>query len=241
MFSKTIIDSDAFLDMPLSTQALYFHLSMRADDDGFLNNPRKIMRMIGSSDDELKVLLMKRFILSFETGVIVIKHWHIHNYIRNDRYKPTNYQRELSRLEKTDNEGYKEKKEEQLQLGIPLGIPNGNPDKDRLGKDSIDKINISFDVFWNLYDKKVGDKNKIESKWNKLSNNNRILIIDYIPKYKESQPDKKYRKNPETFLNNKSWNDEIINTNENNRTGNQLSDKQRSQAADKKTYSTKFN
>ena len=83
MFSKTIIDSDAFLDMPLSTQSLYFHLSMRADDDGFINNPKKIQRMIGCADDDLKLLIAKNFIIPFESGIVVIKHWKIHNYIRN--------------------------------------------------------------------------------------------------------------------------------------------------------------
>ena len=89
MFAKRIIDSDAFLDMPLSTQALYFHLSMRADDEGFINNPKRIQRMIGASDDDCKLLIAKGFILVFETGVIVIKHWKIHNYIQKDRFKPT--------------------------------------------------------------------------------------------------------------------------------------------------------
>lgn len=89
MFAKSIIDSDSFLDMPLSTQALYFHLAMRADDDGFVNNPKRIQRMIGSSDDELKVLIAKQYILPFESGVVVIKHWRIHNYIQKDRYHPS--------------------------------------------------------------------------------------------------------------------------------------------------------
>lgn len=89
MFAKTIIDSDLFLDMPLSTQALYFHLSMRADDDGFVNNPKKIMRMIGASEDDIKILISKQFVLSFESGVIVIRHWKLHNCIQKDRYKPT--------------------------------------------------------------------------------------------------------------------------------------------------------
>ena len=89
MFAKKIIDSDAFLDMPLSTQSLYFHLSMRADDEGFVNNPKRIQRMIGASDDDCKLLIAKGFILVFETGVIVIKHWKIHNYIQKDRFKPT--------------------------------------------------------------------------------------------------------------------------------------------------------
>lgn len=104
MFAKTIIDSDTFLDMPLSTQALYFHLSMRADDDGFINNPRKIQRSIGATDDDLKLLIAKRFIIPFESGVVVIKHWRLHNYIQKDRYKPTIYQTEKSQLN-IDNNG----------------------------------------------------------------------------------------------------------------------------------------
>lgn len=90
MFSPDIVDSDAFLDMPTSSQLLYFHLGMRADDDGFVN-PKKIMRMVGANGDDLKVLLTKRFLLPFESGVVVIKHWLIHNLIRKDRYKETMY------------------------------------------------------------------------------------------------------------------------------------------------------
>lgn len=106
MFSKTIIDSDTFLDMPLSAQALYFHLSMRADDDGFINNPKKIQRMIGASDDDCRLLIMKQLIIAFESGVIVIKHWRLHNYIQKDRYKPTIYQNEKSTLELDESKVY---------------------------------------------------------------------------------------------------------------------------------------
>lgn len=106
MFAKTIIDSDAFLEMPLSTQALYMHLSMRADDDGFINNPKRIQRMIGASDDDLKLLVAKRFLIVFESGVMVIKHWRIHNYIQKDRYKQTVYQEEKALLELKDNKAY---------------------------------------------------------------------------------------------------------------------------------------
>lgn len=106
MFAKTIIDSDAFLDMPLSSQALYFHLSMRADDDGFVNNPKKISRMVNCSDDDLKLLVAKRFLLYFESGVVVIKHWLIHNTIRKDRKTPTNYQNEYHQLELKQNGSY---------------------------------------------------------------------------------------------------------------------------------------
>ena len=140
MFAKTIIDSDAFLDMPLSTQALYFHLSMRADDDGFLNNPKKIMRMVGASEDELRVLLGKKFLLSFESGVVVIKHWKIHNYIRSDRYKETLYHEEKLLLEETENKSYT------LNVALPapedLGIPDDNQmdTQVRLGKVRLGKV-----------------------------------------------------------------------------------------------------
>ena len=106
MFAKTIIDSDAFLDMPLSTQSLYFHLSMRADDDGFINSPKRIQRLIGCSDDDLKLLVAKNFIIPFESGVVVIKHWRIHNYIQSDRYKETVYTEEKERLGLKPNKAY---------------------------------------------------------------------------------------------------------------------------------------
>ncbi len=109
MFAKTIIDSDAFLDMPLSTQALYFHLSMRADDDGFINNPNRIIRMINANNDDLRVLITKRFVLVFESGVIVIKHWRLHNTLRKDRYKPTIYQKEFQKLQLNGDGGYTER------------------------------------------------------------------------------------------------------------------------------------
>lgn len=134
MFAKTIVDSDAFLDMPLSTQALYFHLSMRADDDGFLNNARKIQRIIGASDDDLRLLVMKRFIIVFDGGIIVIKHWRMNNYLRGDRHKPTVYQEELSLLSIKKNGSY--------SLKNDVGIPDGNhlATQVSIDKDSIDKI-----------------------------------------------------------------------------------------------------
>ena len=106
MFSKSIIDSDLFLDMPLSTQALYFHLSMRADDDGFVNNPKKIARMIGADDDSLKLLTAKQFIIPFESGIVVIRHWRVHNYIQKDRYKETSYTEEKKALIQKNNGEY---------------------------------------------------------------------------------------------------------------------------------------
>ncbi len=106
MISKEIIDTDAFMEMPLSSQALYFHLLMRADDDGFVGNPRKITRMVNAQEDDVKVLLSKRFIIAFESGVMVIKHWKIHNYIQNDRYHETKYLEEKKSLKTKDNGAY---------------------------------------------------------------------------------------------------------------------------------------
>lgn len=138
MFSKTIIDSDLFLNMPLSAQALYFHLSMRADDDGFVNNPRKIQRITGCAEDDMRLLIAKQFIICFESGIVVIKHWKIHNYIRSDRYKPTMYQAEYNRLSEGENKEY-------IDTGMTLGIPNDNQmsyqreTQVRLGKVSLGK------------------------------------------------------------------------------------------------------
>lgn len=136
MFTQKIVDSDMFLDMPLSTQALYFHLNMRADDDGFINNPKRIQRTIGASEDDLKLLIAKRFVICFENGVIVIKHWRMHNTLRKDRYSPTQYQDLLGTLEVKDNRAYTEKQVEQL---APVWQPSGNQ---AATQDSIDKYSI---------------------------------------------------------------------------------------------------
>ena len=138
MFSKTIIDSDMFLDMSLSTQALYFHLAMRADDDGFINNPKRIQRMIGASDDEMKILIAKQYILPFDSGVVVIKHWKIHNYIQKDRYHPSTCpEKQLVELD-TKTKMYE-------RVDTPCAqncIQGGSVDKVRLDKNSIDKSRL---------------------------------------------------------------------------------------------------
>lgn len=141
MFNKTIIDSDTFLDMPLSAQALYFHLSMRADDDGFVNNPKKIQRMIGASDDDCRLLIMKQLIIAFDSGVIVIKHWRLHNYIQKDRYKPTLYQSEKSTLELDESKVYTKciqdvsNMDTQVRLGkVRLGKVKESEDKPHSSK-----------------------------------------------------------------------------------------------------------
>jgi hypothetical protein len=149
MFTQKIIDSDAFLDMPLSSQALYFHLNMRADDDGFINNPRRIQRTIGASDDDLKLLCAKRFVIGFESGVIVIKHWRMHNTLRKDRYNPTQYQEELALLDVKDNNAYTERAYELPEPEVlPVATtwqPNGNQMATQYREVEISRVEISRD------------------------------------------------------------------------------------------------
>ena len=167
MFAKTIIDSDAFLDMSLSTQALYFHLSMRADDDGFVNNPKKIQRMIGCGDDELKMLVAKKFIIPFESGICVIKHWRIHNYIQTDRYKETVYKEEKARLELKDNKAYR-------CLDAPCIQPVSKTEtQDRLGKVRLGKVSIDNSIINNTCSSEL---QPIIDKWNSLGLQNLKFI-----------------------------------------------------------------
>jgi len=119
MFAKTIIDSDAFIDMPISARLLYYDLGMRADDDGFVNSPKKIMRMVGASDDDIRLLITKKFIIPFESGIVVIKHWKIHNYIRSDRFHETKYKDEKALLETEENGAYRLPDTVCLPSGIP--------------------------------------------------------------------------------------------------------------------------
>lgn len=106
MFNKSITNDDNFLEMPISSQVLYFHLSMNADDDGFVNNWKSIMRMTGTKEDDLKVLITKQYIIPFDSGVIVIKHWRLNNYLQKDRIIPTQYQEELKQLQLDNNNVY---------------------------------------------------------------------------------------------------------------------------------------
>lgn len=145
MFAKTIIDSDAFLEMSATAQLLYFHLSMRADDDGFVNKPKSIMRMCGSSESDINELYARKFIIPFESGIVVIKHWKIHNYIRKDAYSETKYKEEKAALSYDDNGAYR------LNNSPPVTVLSHECDEsvagmltqdrsgqERIGKDSID-------------------------------------------------------------------------------------------------------
>lgn len=137
MFSRKITESDQFLDMPMSAQSLYFHINMQADDDGFVGNVKTIKRMIGASDDDLKLLIAKQFLIPFETGIVVIRDWKIHNYIQKDRYTETFYQQEKAQLETVENKQYQKMDTECIQnvSSLDTQVRLG---KDRLGKDSQD-------------------------------------------------------------------------------------------------------
>ena len=134
MFSRKITESDQFLDMPMSAQSLYFHINMQADDDGFVGNVKTIKRMIGASDDDLKLLIAKQFLIPFETGIVVIRDWKIHNYIQKDRYTETFYQQEKAQLETVENKQYQKMDTECIQnvSSLDTQVRLG---KDRLGKE----------------------------------------------------------------------------------------------------------
>lgn len=226
MFAKTIIDSDAFLDMPMSARLLYYDLGMRADDDGFINSPKKIMRMIGASNDDVNILIARKFVIPFDSGVVVIKHWRINNYLRNDRYTETKYLEEKSNLEVDKNGSYTAKN----STGIPVGIPTVSTGKVRLGKDSIGKdINtiscnknseievlnqkeMWFESFWEIYPKHQ-DKKKAKQKFLKACTNEKEYkaIMDglrnVLPVW--AKKDTKYIPMPTTWLNGERWNDEV--------------------------------
>lgn len=134
MFDKIITNDDNFLEMPNSTQALYFHLSMNADDDGFVNNWKSIMKITGTKEDDLKILISKSYLILFDSGILVIKHWRINNYLRGDRYRPTQFQKEFNMLENHGNKAYQLKSE-----WSTIGIPAVNPDKIRIDKNRKEK------------------------------------------------------------------------------------------------------
>ena len=210
MFAKTIIDSDAFIDMPISSRLLYYDLGMRADDDGFVNSPKKIMRMIGATDDDIKLLIAKKFIIPFESGVVVIKHWRINNYLRGDRYKGTTYTKEKSLLKIDDKGAYTLNGIPKIESGIPVGIPSVNPDKVSIDKN----IYAHFYLFWERYPKKLA-KRDAEKAFAKINPDEKLfnLILEKLELYKQSEAWLKdggqFIPYPATWLNGRRWEDEI--------------------------------
>lgn len=145
MMAKSIIKSDLFLDMPATTQNLYFHMLLEADDDGFINSPKSIMRVIGAKDDDIKVLIAKQFVIPFESGVLVIKHWKIHNYIQKDRYRPS-LRPEKEMLSVAENKEYVEVLGDVSSMDTRC-IQNVRVGKVSIGKSSIGKSSIGKNTY----------------------------------------------------------------------------------------------
>lgn len=239
MFSDEVTDTDAFLDMPTGSQLLYFRLGMIADDDGFISNTKLAMRAIGASEDELKILFAKKFLLPFENGICVIKHWRINNYIRKQYYKETRYTKERSMLRIRENGAYTFNPEGSVSL--PPGhfttkenIKNGAVDgastesrhrigQDRIGQDRKTPVAIAsgdveysetFMSFWTAYPKKTG-KGAAYKSWQKIKPS-KALTEKIVASVVEHSKTKQWQKengqfipNPATFLNQRRWEDEI--------------------------------
>lgn len=169
MFAKTIIDSDAFLEMPISARLLYYDLAMRADDDGFINSPKKIMKFVGATNDDMNILILRKFIIPFDNGVVVIKHWRIHNYIRKDTYNETAYKEEKALLELDENKAYRMANFDavdgsltQVRLGKVsidnniCSISSSESDENVNKKSQNEEIEKNFKIIYDSYPKKVG-------------------------------------------------------------------------------------
>ena len=175
MFAKTIIDSDAFIDMPISARLLYYDLSMRADDDGFVNAPKKIMKFVGASNDDMNILIARKFVIAFDNGVVVIKHWRIHNYIRKDTYNETPYLEQKAMLELDEKNAYRLK-------NMPSQLSVDEPSTQvRLGKVSIGNIKEN-----NIKEKKKFSKPSLEELQSYISEKHLNVDAQHFIDYYES-------------------------------------------------------
>lgn len=227
MFSKSITNSSSFLMMPQSSQSLYFHLGMNADDDGFCEI-FSLMRMTESKPDDLKILQAKGYVTVFDDRVLIITNWNENNLIRSDRYTPSKYlaiyRKELMMLAKNNTPETMENSGVQMvnqmdTAGIPAGVHEVNPGftqvrlgKDSIGKDTVTSKKLEFMVFWTLYPKKV-ERKRSEMKWNNLSLETQQTIVADLEKRvmgeKWLKDMGKYIEMPTTYLNGERWNDEI--------------------------------
>ena len=203
MFCLDIVNSDAFLDMPLSAQALYFHLGMRADDDGFIGNPKSIQRLAGASQDDLMLLITKRFLIAFDNGVIAIKHWRMNNYIQKDRKKDTVYLELLNSLEVKENGSYTEKKimdtvciQNVSEMDSQNSIDKISIDKDSIEIDnscsSADEASEFFEKIWKEYPNKKGKTQVKASHKKALFKIGYERLVKAIQKYDDGIKDKQY-------------------------------------------------
>jgi len=221
MFSLDVIDTDVFLEIPQSSQNLYFHLALRADDDGFVSSPKKIMKMANCGEDDIKVLIAKGYIIPFETGVCVVRHWRIHNYIQKDRYKETMYKAEKEKLTELDGVYGMDtnciqdvsEMETQVRLGKErLGKVRSGKDK----KPCVDFVSTTesesnmlvgadalFEYLWSLYPKKEGKGQVSKSQKEKLQKIGMAEMQRCVERYKSDKEgtEQKYLKMGSTFFN----------------------------------------
>lgn len=228
MFSKKITDTDVFMEMPLSSQALYFHLNMHADDDGFISNVKTIVRMVGASNDDFKLLIAKQLILPFESGVVVIKDWRIHNYIQNDRKHKTLYADEKKQLDVDENGMYTKRvqdvskmdtevrlgkarlgkaSKDNAQLPLPDSIPKA---KNKISKPELDQ---RFKALWTLYPNKKGKDSARKSyeKAVKSGVSDELIkrgIDGYVAEIKAKKTEKQYIRYGSTWFNQRGWEDD---------------------------------
>ena len=226
MFAKTIVLSDAFLDMPPTARCLYFTLGMFADDDGFVNNPKSIMRQCGSSEDDIKILLTKKFVLAFDSGVIVIKHWRINNYLQKDRIQPTKYVEERQQMEIEPNGGYSKKGDVYMPVYTEDIVSNSNsissnlnnkyiPASDSANADAcepqiVDNAEVWFTQFWEEYPKKKDKANAFKA-FKKVCKDEKTYetIMTALINQKKYWKEYKYIPYPSTWLNGKRWEDDV--------------------------------
>lgn len=212
-----IVDSDAFFDLPLSAQALYFHLGMRADDDGILNNAKSIARNIGATNKDFDILVSKKFLIVFDNGVSVIKHWKVNNYIAKDRYRATTYTEIKNALKTKDNGVYTLGDDtERIQI-VDTSYTQNSIDKNSEVKVSIDNTSLDvyidrFEKFWEVYPKKIGKGNV--QKWFR-SKKPSAELLDTMLRAIETQSMSEQWQNPQyipmpmTWLNQERWGDEL--------------------------------
>lgn len=199
MFDKAIIDTDNFMDLTMSSKAIYFLLGMEADDEGFVS-PKKIMRVYGGNDDDIKILIAKGFLIPFNSGVVVITNWNENNYLDKNRIRPTKYKNEKQMLLLTDDGRYE------------LNTCLASIEESRVEERSIEESKgrkLSFSLFKEIYPRKENMK-KAEAIWNRLAFDVQTIILKDIPLRKEDVQWKAgYIPHPTTYLNGDRWNDEI--------------------------------
>lgn len=219
MFSKKIIDTDSFLDMPATARLLYFDLAMRADDEGFIGSPKGVMRATGASNDDMNILIMRKFVIPFDSGVVVIRHWKIHNYIQNDRFKPTQYIEEKAQLSekngvvsKMDTECIQNVYKMDTQDRLEIEIGKSKSKDNTIAHPEVSVVS-DFDAFWSIYPRKVGKGAAKKSFERAILKTDLKTILDAVEAQRQSpqwqRDGGQFIPHPATWLNQERWDDEV--------------------------------